>query len=53
MVAPATLKVVSGMICGKASTLRLQTSIARCCRMIETPIAVISGASRGAPRNGR
>ena len=53
MVAPNTVKVVSGMICGNAITFRLQTSIARCCRMIETPIAVISGARRGALRSGR
>ena len=41
------------MICGNASGLRLQISIATCCRMIEMPMAVISGASRGAPRSGR
>ena len=41
------------MICGKPSGLRLQMIIATCCRMIEMPIAVISGASRGAPRSGR
>ena len=53
MVAPAISNVSVGMICGNAIGLRLQISIATCCRMIETPIAVISGASRGALRKGR
>ena len=53
MVAPAKWYDSTLMICGKASGLRLQIIIARCCRMIDTPIAVIRGASRGAPRNGR
>jgi hypothetical protein len=33
--------------------LRPQTIIATFCRTIDMPIAVISGVSRGAPRNGR
>ena len=41
------------MICGNGSGLRLQMISARCCRMIDTPIAVMSGASRGARRSGR
>ena len=41
------------MICGNGSGLRLNTISARCCRMIDRPIAVISGASRGARRSGR
>ena len=57
MVAPLGLSVmwmgVTVMICGKAIGLRLQMIIARCCRMIESPIAVMSGASRGALRSGR
>src|SRR5674476_1368904 len=50
MMAPPISKLTSGMICGNASGLRLQTSNATCCRMMEMPMAVISGASRGAPR---
>jgi hypothetical protein len=57
MVAPLALSVrwigVTVMICGKAIGLRLQMIIARCCRMIERPIAVMSGARRGAFRSGR
>jgi len=53
MVAPPIEYDSTLMICGKASGLRLQIIIATCCRMIEIPIAVISGASRGAPRRGR
>ncbi len=51
--APASSNTGLSMICGKPSGLRLQMIIATCCRMIEMPIAVISGASRGAPRSGR
>ncbi len=43
----------SSMICGKAMMLRLQTRSARCCSTMETPMAVMSGASRGALRSGR
>ena len=57
MVAPLALSVMcygtTVMICGNAIGLRLQMIIARCCRMIDTPMAVISGASRGARRSGR
>ena len=38
------------MICGNAMMLRLQIMSAMCCRMIDTPIAVMSGARRGAPQ---
>ena len=56
IVAPSGLPVMwttVAMICGYGSGLRLQMIIARCCRMIDRPIAVISGASRGARRSGR
>ena len=46
-------KSFSSMICGKAMMLRLQTRSARCCSTIDTPIAVMSGARRGALRSGR
>jgi hypothetical protein len=39
--------------CGNEIGARLQIIKATFCRMIEMPIAVIRGASRGAPRNGR
>jgi hypothetical protein len=42
-----------GSSCGKVSGLRDQIIIPTVCRMMETPIAVISGASRGALRSGR
>jgi hypothetical protein len=38
---------------GYGSGLRLQMIIAKCWRMIDSPIAVISGARRGARRSGR
>jgi hypothetical protein len=41
------------MICGYGSGLRLQMIMARCCRMMDRPMAVMSGASRGARRSGR
>ena len=57
IVAPFGLSVrwigVTVMICGNAIGLRLQMIIARCCRMIDRPMAVMSGASRGALRSGR
>src|SRR3989441_3766823 len=34
-------------------TTLFRSSIARCCRRIDTPIAVMSGARRGALRSGR
>ena len=46
-------KSLSWMICGKAMMLRLHTSSARCCSTMDTPIAVMSGARRGALRSGR
>ena len=46
-------KSLSSMICGKAMMLRLQTRSARCCSTIDTPIAVMSGARRGALLSGR
>jgi hypothetical protein len=51
--APPMLKLGLSMICGKASGLRPQISSARCCRMMDMPMAVISGARRGAWRRGR
>ncbi|MCY1308245.1 hypothetical protein D9M68_925790 [compost metagenome] len=42
-----------GSSCGKVSGLRDQISMPIVCRMMDTPIAVISGASRGALRKGR
>ena len=57
IVAPFGLPVMwigtTVMICGNAIGLRLQMIIARCWRMIDRPIAVMSGASRGALRSGR
>ncbi len=53
IVAPPTWYISVLTICGYARGLRLQIIIAKCCRMIEMPIAVMSGASRGAPRSGR
>ncbi len=53
MAAPPIMYVRDGMICGKARMLRLQIMSATCCRMIDTPIAVIKGARRGAWRSGR
>jgi len=38
---------------GKRQRTAAQMRSATCCRMIDRPIAVISGASRGAPRSGR
>ena len=50
---PVTWYGTTVMICGNGIGLRLQMIIARCCRMIDRPMAVISGASRGAVRSGR
>ncbi len=47
IVAPFGLLVmwngVTAMICGNENGLRVQMIIARCCRMIDRPIAVMSG----------
>ena len=57
IVAPLGVSVrcmgVTVMICGNGIGLRLQMIIARCWRMIDRPMAVMSGASRGALRSGR
>ena len=55
MVAPVEPMSIGsdGSSCGKVSGLRDQIIIASVCRMMETPIAVISGASLGALRSGR
>jgi hypothetical protein len=42
-----------GSNCGNGSGLRDQMIIAAVCSRIDTPIAVISGARRGARRSGR
>ena len=51
--APAMLTGVEGMICGNGSGLRPQIIMAKVCSRIDTPMAVISGARRGALRSGR
>ncbi|CAB3773277.1 hypothetical protein LMG29739_06375 [Paraburkholderia solisilvae] len=52
-VALITLIGSVGSSCGNASGLRPQMIIASVCSRIDTPIAVISGARRGARRSGR
>ena len=52
-VALITLSGSVGNSCGNGSGLRDQIIIASVCSRIDTPIAVISGARRGALRNGR
>jgi len=44
---------LEGSSCGKVSGLRDQIIIASVCSTIDTPMAVISGARRGALRSGR
>ena len=51
--APAMMKLLFSMICGKAFGSRPQISKATCCRTIDMPMAVIRGARRGAWRSGR
>jgi len=51
--APPTAMVRVGRICGKERYSLPQIIIARFCSSIDTPIAVISGASLGALRSGR
>ncbi|MNL11545.1 hypothetical protein D3C87_1323850 [compost metagenome] len=55
MVAPVEPMSIGleGSSCGKVSGLRDQISMPIVWRMMETPMAVISGARRGALRNGR
>src|SRR5487761_2036593 len=52
MLAPATGSVVDGSRAGKDWYSRPHIIMARFCSRMETPIAVISGARRGAPRRG-